>query len=297
MPITNYANGVSSFGVPIFPNGLPAVTGNVFWVDSGFGSNGDGSFDKPCSTVANAITLTVAGNDDMIVMKEGHTESITAAGTWTPKAQSTIVGLGFGTRKPLITWDTAISATCLVSAANVTLINFDCTSGIAELDVCISVTAASCSILGVNYRETSTSYMVETFILTAAGADKLTVKGCRIVQVTAPTANAFCIKLVGADDCLIQDNVIFWNSTNNAGSGAFGVVGTECLRMQIIGNFITMMAGSSILPILTITSCTGLIANNRLVGPATTPITAVGVGCAENYSGAATKGGTLSPAA
>lgn len=300
MGVTRFPNGISSFGVPVLGgNYIPPTKGNYYWVDSNHTMNGTGDFDNPFTTVVSAISASTANNDDVIIMKQGHAESITAAGTWTPKASTTIVGLGFGTRKPLITWSTATTATCLVSSANVTFINFDTTTAKDELVTCFAVQASNCTLLGVNYRETSTSYQAITWLTTTAAGTFLTVRNCRLMQLTAPAGNGFAITMTGADDAVIQDNLFFWNGTDNAGSGSIGGVTTESLRVFIVGNITVNPAGTTGYSIHTLNSTTGIIANNRAGNPNAGGSIATGnaIGATENYSAAVTKGGTLDPAA
>ena len=76
MPISNYPggfnNGVAIQGMPVLNN----YSGNIFWVDSGTGSNGNkGTFNKPFATVDYAISQCTANNDDQVHVKAGHAET------------------------------------------------------------------------------------------------------------------------------------------------------------------------------------------------------------------------------
>ena len=79
MPISNYGRfreGVNIGGMPI----LNSYAGNVFWVDSGAGSNGNkGTFARPFATIDYAIGQCTANNGDLIMVMPGHTETVTAA--------------------------------------------------------------------------------------------------------------------------------------------------------------------------------------------------------------------------
>ena len=81
MPISNYpngfANGVNIRGVPV----LNTYGGNVFWVDSGAGSNGNkGTFDRPWATIDYSIGKCTASNGDVVMVKPGHAETLAADG-------------------------------------------------------------------------------------------------------------------------------------------------------------------------------------------------------------------------
>jgi hypothetical protein len=110
-----------------------AYPGKVFWVYNGTalhggqrgGSDGNkGSFNSPFATVAYAITQCTANRGDVIMVKAGHTETISDATTFAGNvAGVAVVGLGTGSLRPTFTFDTANTATIPVSADNVAFKN------------------------------------------------------------------------------------------------------------------------------------------------------------------------------
>lgn len=68
--LTDYPNGISSMGVPVLGNGLPATFGKYIFVNADTGSDGnDGlSIDTPVKTVAKALTLATTNKDDVIAL-------------------------------------------------------------------------------------------------------------------------------------------------------------------------------------------------------------------------------------
>ncbi|KKL11459.1 hypothetical protein LCGC14_2545630, partial [marine sediment metagenome] len=74
-------------------------SGNIFWVDSGAGSNGNaGTFNKPFATLDFAIGRTTANHGDEIHLKPGHAETLTAASDIDfDVAGITVIGHGYGT--------------------------------------------------------------------------------------------------------------------------------------------------------------------------------------------------------
>jgi hypothetical protein len=148
MPISNYpngfANGVTIRGVPV------TVTnpGNVFWVDSGAGSDGNkGTYERPFATIDYAIGRCTASNGDIIFVKPGHTETVSAAGDIAADvAGVAIIGLGKGSLRPTITLDTATAATVTISAANVTMHNLKFVAGFADIVAMLTVTATDAHI-------------------------------------------------------------------------------------------------------------------------------------------------------
>lgn len=71
MPVTNFPNGISSFGVPVMGGGgIPATTGTVFWVDytNGSDANSGRSPARAFRTVAKAYDSATTNKDDVICL-------------------------------------------------------------------------------------------------------------------------------------------------------------------------------------------------------------------------------------
>lgn len=237
MPTSNYPNGFSG-GVNI--RGIPVLNsygGSVFWVDSGAGSNGNkGTFDKPFATIDYAVGRCTANNGDIIMVKPGHTETVTAAaGIDLDVAGISIIGLGAGSDRPTINFTTATTADVDVDAANITVHNiyFDVTgvdAVVAALDVnAADFTFSNCEVLMADSGGQCTEFIVtdenasrmkvydSTFRSPNAGAnnaisiegtpDGIEVVGCRIYGDFAdacihnPTGNV-------ATNLLIKDNYL-----------------------------------------------------------------------------------------
>jgi hypothetical protein len=265
MTLTAYPHGISSFGVPQVGAGvIPVTSGSYFWVDSTEGVNGSGSFESPFSTLANAYAACTTAKGDVIIMKPGHAETISAAtGVVLSKSGVSIIGLGNGALRPTFTLTgTAATCTFTVSGANQLLKNFIISCGVDELVAAITVSAANVTIDAVDYVEDDVTHQVLVFLLTTAAANYLTVQNCTLIQVTAPAGNGAAITLVGADDCKIMNNRIHWLTTNNAGSGGIQGLTTESLRMFIAGNLVDCQGGASVLGIAPLTSSTGIMAFN-----------------------------------
>ena len=84
------------------------ITGSVHWVDSVNGSDGNaGSEVAPLATIGQAITNATANNGDLIIVKSGHTETLTSAIALS-KAGLKIFGVGSGSSAPNILVNAAI---------------------------------------------------------------------------------------------------------------------------------------------------------------------------------------------
>ena len=80
MALTNFPNGITSFGVPVIGGigGIP-FSGNWYFVDPVNGADGnDGSADYPLATLYAAINRAVSGNNDVIVLMSNGASSGTA---------------------------------------------------------------------------------------------------------------------------------------------------------------------------------------------------------------------------
>ncbi|MBK7380411.1 MAG: hypothetical protein IPJ03_15765 [Ignavibacteriales bacterium] len=79
MSLTNYQNGVSSFGVPMIGGGLPATFGTYYFVDADVGSDlNDGlSRDTPFATIDKAVDSVTTNKDDVIVLGTNSSHQIT----------------------------------------------------------------------------------------------------------------------------------------------------------------------------------------------------------------------------
>lgn len=152
MPMSNFTGGFKD-GLTI--RGKPiAVThpGKVFWVSNastllynqkGGSNSNDGSFNAPYSTISYAISQCVAGRGDIIAVKPGHAESVTAAaGIILSKAGIAIVGFGTGSNRPTITFTTANTATITVTANDVSVSNILFVGGFLNVATCFNIANA-----------------------------------------------------------------------------------------------------------------------------------------------------------
>lgn len=211
MPASNYPSGFAG-GVTV--RGIPLLTmhpGKVFWVHSGTGSNGNkGTFDRPFSTVDYAVGQCTADKGDIIMVKPGHVETVTAAGGLDlDVAGIALVGLGAGSLRPTINFTTAVGADMDVDAANITMVNFLFTGGIDALTGPIDVNAADFTMLDCTTRDVTGQ--ATDFIVADAGATRL-----RLVRWTHEGATA-----AGADTALTFA----------------GATGVEVIDCRIDGNF------------------------------------------------------------
>lgn len=96
------------------------VGGNIWWVNSGTGSDAAGTAgqdrERPLATLSQAVTNSAAG--DIIILQSGHTETLTAA---VNIGIRTVVGVGTSNGKP--------AAQLKINAASATLITMGGSGG------------------------------------------------------------------------------------------------------------------------------------------------------------------------
>ena len=237
--ITPFPHGLSSFGVPV----LPGIGGNIFadvnvyWVDStdaNASTGADGSIDTPFSTIDAAVGQCVANQGDVILVKPGHIETVTAAGGLDLDiAGITIIGIGQGSLRPTVRFTTATTADCDIDAANITIYNVLFEARVELLAQGIDVNAADCRLLGIETRDVTSVGSCTNFIVTDANADRLLIDGWKhIGTATAGTNHPLtAISLTGGDDIIIRNFNLYGNF---AFSGIMATV-TACTRLSIEG--------------------------------------------------------------
>ncbi len=119
MSITKFPNGVSSYGMPL----VGMTTGSVFFVDdSGSNSNSGTDPDNPFADVDYAYGRCTAGLGDIVYLMPGHAETLNTALTM-DLADVSVIGLGIGAQKPVLTLASAASDGVSVTGARNNLMN------------------------------------------------------------------------------------------------------------------------------------------------------------------------------
>ena len=259
MGITNFPNGISSFGMPVVGGGhIPFTTGSYFFVSSVTGSNGNSGADPdhPFATIDYAIGKCTASKGDVIVVMPGHDEDIAVAGGITADVIGvTIVGVGSGTLRPIISWS-ATGSTLLVTAANVTFDNFQFQNEIDSLVSGISSTAAGTAIRNSVFTSPTSTNDALIWVITSAAADDFVFENNAVFSDNAGPTEV--IRLVGADRARIVGNYI----KASASTAVINGITTESLDILIKGNTLCNSVIDKLLIDL-VASCTGRIELNN----------------------------------
>lgn len=209
MGMSNYPRGFTG-GVSVRGMALAnTYPNNLIWVDSNGSSNGDGTFQRPYSTIDAAVGACQASKGDVILVKAGHVETVTAAaGLALDVAGITIVGLGNGRNRPQVNFTTAVSASMKVSAANIRVENIRFTGGIDALTNPIHVDAADFTLTDWTWDDVTGQ--ATDIVLTTANADRMELANFEINGDTAAGTNA-AIAIVGGDGIKIHDFIMDGN--------------------------------------------------------------------------------------
>lgn len=311
MAYTNFPNGLTSFGVPLIGSGtLPITNGTYYFVCNRAGANGSNGntgtdMEAPLATLAQAITNATASENDVIVVMEGHSETITGAGGITmSKAGLTVVGLGNAGQRPRFLMDGAATVTWLITAANCTVKNVVLAAGHADVVTGIGITAAGATIDGVEFVN---NVVDENFLseikctsTTDNNADGLTVVNCRAVTVDAAGLEFIEIN-ANLDRLQVCNNFVCKDAATAA--PLILSAGTKVLTNLLVSynNITTGMTTGDLLIDNGASTNSGIVSNNLIgshdvAGPVT--VDCDGVRIFNNYSAATdTTSGRLWPAA
>lgn len=233
MPLSNFQHGFAG-GVSI--RGLPLLNiydgnSNIFWVDSGRGSNGNnGTHTHPFATLDYAVGQCTANNGDIILAAPGHVETVTAAaGLDIDVAGISLVGMGTGSDRPTVNFTTAVGADMDVDAANITMVNFLFTGGIDALTGPIDVNAADFAMIDCETRDVTGQ--ATDFIVTDANADRLLIDGW-VHRGAAGAGADTAITIVGGDNITVIPKFI----DGNFAVAAIENVTTAAVNLQVFGS-------------------------------------------------------------
>lgn len=202
-------NGLVNGGVNQLGAGSLFTTGQVIYVSSGTGSNGNLGSDPslPKATLAGAQSAANASKGDIVVVMPGHAETLTAALTLS-KAGVSYLGAGAGLLRPSITVNGTIDGIS-ITGANVTIDNFQFPApGTDDQTADINVAAAGVTISNTYHIGSTTSKNKTDIITVASGGDDLTVDGVRAYNTVVDCVSWLSLEAAVARpvirNCVIQ---------------------------------------------------------------------------------------------
>ena len=237
--VTNYPNGVSSFGWVVTPASYAAQAwggGTTIWVGNRSGlPAGDGSTpDRPLSALFGASGGLAKVNNRVgvtICVLPGHAESITASTsisglTGTSATGLNIIGLGYGSQRPTFNWTAAASA-LLQNIAGCWIrncvFNFSSTAA-TVVTAALTASAADCGLDAVEIKPaTSATQLTTTGITVASGATKYTLLGVEVVSETFATNPTDILTTTAAVDKLTMYGCRFMTAVNSTSNGVINL--------------------------------------------------------------------------
>lgn len=262
---SGFANGVLLRGVPI----LQAQPGNVFWLDNGApiergnvaGSDTNrGTYNRPFSTLSGALAQCTPGCGDIILVKPGHSETISSSTALTVNCSDVaVIGLGGGNLRPKFTLDTANTSTINIAANNFSISNCQIIANF--LNIAAVFTMQNPSFTGVIAGTTLTASAVTG---TLAAGQTITGTGvtagtCILAQVSGTTGGAgvyivnnsqtvasvamtVITRYFAVDNCYIADTSSILNflldvstSTTDNASDGLSYTNNQCVRKATSG--------------------------------------------------------------
>lgn len=208
MSLTNFPNGVTSFGFPMLPGGGLPPGGNVFFLDpsaANASDSNDGSPDSPLATLAGAYAKTTNNNNDVIFYVAGSTSlTLTAALAWS-NSYTHLIGLCAPTRTAQrarifqLSTLTAASPLITISGSGCIFANLYVFQGVADATSLINVSVTG----GRNY--------FENVHFAGGGHATQAVDGGASLKLDGAEENTFVNCTIGVD-------------TIDAGTGMVGIL-------------------------------------------------------------------------
>lgn len=274
MALTNFPNGISSFGLPVYGTSVgpgQILTGPALFVDTVNGVDaGPGiSPNAPYATLTYAISQAVA-NQFIFVLPGSAIAVSSATALAVATAGLQIIALGNGNARPTITLNTANTATIAVSAANVSFQNFIIVANFLSIAAAFTLTTAKgFTLINNSFRETSSVLNFLNIVKSTGAAntiDSLYVVNNQWNGLGTTSVNSFILTANDIDNATISNNEITLARTATAAilmTVTAGVltnltcIGNNCISQQ------TADTGGALINVGGTTS-TGMVAWNTV---------------------------------
>jgi len=286
-----------------------AALANISEITALYGNNYPDGTPVIYTTIALAAAKCVAARGDLILVAPGHTESISSATAITVSISGvSIVGLGQGSQRPVVTLDTAATATINVTAAGVSFKNIVFVANFADIASCFTLTTAvDFKVDSCEFRDTSSVLDFLCIVTTDASnnhADGLAFTNNYVYSL--PATDGAVVSVLGNLLRLnVSSNVVDKAATNDAGhlitmsSKVTGGVRILSNRVSVVGS---SGAAVGILFTGSQTTGSGMCSDNYVSSLDTTTAllatAGTGITFIQNfYTGAADKSGAVWPVA
>jgi hypothetical protein len=227
-------------------NGLPATTGNIYYVIQSTAGNYNEFYDKyqktykdgtlaVHNTITSALSATVASRNDVVYVSSTYDENPTVDIDLN-KIGVSLIGLGTGIRRPTITFG-AEAAKVDMSAAGTRISNFRFDLGTVAANVtnAINITADGCKVDNCETVVHATSQF--TNLLTATDAQFVKIFNNKFYSLHTAGATSGVV-LDGCDDIEVVGNIIAGHFGEHALDNTTPASCDEILRAYIADNII-----------------------------------------------------------
>jgi hypothetical protein len=292
MGFTNYPNGLTSFGIPLFGGGtIPTSPGTVYFVNYGTGSDANRGTDiaKPLKTVEYAYSLVRDGYDDIIALTGSSTHVLSAMLT-VSKSRVHFIGID-GTNGRFYGQNAKVSLTATTGATNVfTMKNTGVRNSFTNIKFINASTVTEgiyCVGEGGEYAVYTNCEIYKSTDLDVTGSAELVLNGDS-AQFIGCTIGSLADARVGAiiraavlltaglvdtgkvtRDCVFEDCLFWIQAANAANRFVYGANATDVERMLLFKRcgFINNLAGAGT-PAQAIAMGASLTTGNIVLDPA-----------------------------
>ena len=254
---------------------LNSYPNSAIWVKSGATANGDGTFNRPYSTLQAALNAAEASKGDIIMIKAGHAESIPDASTLIlNKAGVQIIGLGVGGNRPTFTFTTANTAAINVTANSVSVQNCLFLAAFLNVATCFNIANAQVAtdfvVDGCEFRDTSVILNFVAIVkvgTTANIADGLTLTNNRVlaaILTTVPAGQTMLVTASAIDRMNVSYNVVIYPKTLADTACLIEAGALDLTNAEIRGNQTFRPSTSTIGHLIgsSSTACSGFVSDN-----------------------------------
>lgn len=308
--ITNFPNGVSSFGIPLYGTtaGNAPLTGTVLFVDTvnGVDAGTGNNPNYPFQTLTYALTQVPTSAYATIFLMQGSTVTISSATSLLLNvANVAIVGLGTGSQRPVFNFTTANTAAIPVSAANVTVQNIRHIGNFLSIARAYTVTATGFTLDSCSFTDAS-GVLNFLNIINCTGAantaDRLTVTNNSWYGLGTTSVNSLVLSANDIDRLTVSGNYVQSPNTTDAAwiTITAGILTNASVAFNRTYRKNTATTAGALISVGGTTS-TGIVNNNYcLTLDSSSPVLAAvttGLSFFENYvTGAIGLSGLLTPA-
>ncbi len=186
MAVTHITTNTSTGGVPGVGVKEWFTTGTPLFVNSNTGASTNNGLtsEQAVDSLATALALATANVNDVILLMPNHAETLAASLVISIEGV-TVLGLGNGDNRPVITFDTATSSDITVNADNVRLSNIVFKNDIDSQVNMIDVAKGYCIIDHCEFWEGSGAQYLIGVSLSATASDNCVISNCTFVSKTS----------------------------------------------------------------------------------------------------------------